>query len=218
MKTICVIPSHNEEKTIAWLVQSVRDLGHDVLVVDDGSDDRTAVWAREAGAEVLVNPGNLGKGASLRNAFGLVTKRDHEAVVVLDGDGQHLPQDIARLIESMRRTGADIIVGNRMGRAKGMPLIRWLTNTTMSAFLSFKCRQPIPDTQCGFRLIRMSALRALELKTENFEIESEILLEAARKGFKIRSVPITTVYDGQYSAIHPWHDTVRFFHFIFSKR
>ncbi len=218
MKTICIIPSYNEEKTIAWLVQTVRGLGHDVLVIDDGSEDRTAAWAREAGAEVAVIPRNRGKGAALRKAFDIVKKRDHDAVVILDGDGQHLPQDIARLIEGMRRTGADVIVGNRMGRAKGMPLVRWLTNTTMSAFLSFKCRQPVPDTQCGFRLIRTAALRALELKTENFEIESEILLEAARKGFKIRSVPITTVYDGQYSAIHPWRDTVRFLRFIFSRR
>ncbi len=218
MKTVCVIPSYNEEKTIGWLVQSVRDLGHDVLVVDDGSQDRTAPWAREAGAQVLVNPQNLGKGAALRNAFGFIKDRDYDRVVVMDGDGQHLPQDIHRLIEGMRRTGADIVVGNRMGRAMGMPLIRWLTNATMSAFLSFKCRQPLPDTQCGFRLMRMGALRRLELKTDNFEIESEVLLEAARKGFKIRSVAITTVYDGQYSAIHPWRDTFRFLRFIFAKR
>ncbi len=217
MKTICVIPSYNEEKTIGWLVQSVRALGHDVLVVDDGSQDRTAPWARAAGAQVLVNPQNLGKGAALRIAFGSIKDRDYAMVVVMDGDGQHLPQDIPRLIEGMRRTGADIVVGNRMGRAKGMPFIRWLTNTTMSAFLSFKCRQPIPDTQCGFRLLCMSALRRLELKTDNFEIESEVLLEAARKGLKIRSVAITTVYDGQYSAIHPWRDTLRFLRFIFSK-
>jgi len=218
MKTICVIPSFNEEKTIGWLVRAVRDLGHHVLVIDDGSTDRTARLAREAGAEVSVNPHNMGKGTSLCNAFRLIAERDHESVVIMDGDGQHLPQDIAGLLEGMRVSGADIVVGNRMARSKGMPFVRWLTNGSMSALLSLICRQRVPDTQCGFRVMRMVVLRTLELKTRNFEIESEMLVEAARKGFKISSAPITTVYDGQYSAIHPWRDTLRFFRFIFSRK
>jgi len=105
-----------------------------------------------------------------------------------------------------------------MAHAKGMPFVRWLTNASMSLLLSIMCRQRIPDSQCGFRVIGMPLLRSFSLKTDNFEIESEMLLQAARHGFKIASVPITTVYEGQASAIHPWKDTVRFFKFICKKR
>ena len=87
----------------------------------------------------------------------------------------------------------------------------------MSFVMSKMCGQRVPDSQCGFRLISMGLLRKMNLNTEKFEIESEMLLEASRHGFKIGSVPITTVYEGQFSAIHPWHDTVRFFNFIFKK-
>ncbi|MGE5280555.1 MAG: glycosyltransferase family 2 protein [Deltaproteobacteria bacterium] len=218
MKVICVIPSYNEEKTIAWLVREAKELGHDVLVVDDGSRDRTAALARSAGAEVLENERNMGKGASLRNAFRHIRDREADIVVVMDGDGQHLPRDIARLIEGIVKDGADIVVGNRMGRAKGMPFVRWATNTFMSGLLSLLCRRMIPDTQCGFRALRMEALKNLMLKTENFEIESEMLLEGSRRGLRIRSAPVTTVYEGQHSSIHPWRDTLRFFRFLFAKR
>ena len=215
MKTICVIPAYNEEKTIGGLARTVKDQGYDVLVVDDGSRDRTAALAREAGAEVLINPQNMGKGASLRRAFVLVTSRGYDAVVVMDADGQHLPADVRRLLEQLEETGADMVVGNRMLKATGMPFLRWVTNKSMSLLLSLMCRQYIPDSQCGFRALRMPLLKTLALQTENFEIESEMLLEAARHGFKIASAPIATVYEGQYSAIHPWKDTVRFFKLLF---
>ncbi|HQP92322.1 MAG TPA: hypothetical protein PLU24_06575, partial [Candidatus Omnitrophota bacterium] len=99
-----------------------------------------------------------------------------------------------------------------------MPFVRWVTNGFMSLMISCMCKQRVPDTQCGFRLIDMDVLKNLTLATEKFEIESEMLLEAARKGYKIESVPITTVYEGQYSAIHPVKDTIRFFQFVFKKR
>lgn len=218
MKIVCLIPSFNEEKTIGWLVKDARALGFDVLVIDDGSRDRTSRLAHENGAEVIINEHNLGKGASLRKAFGILKARDYDAVIIMDGDGQHLPSDIAQFVERYREQKPGIIVGDRMQKAKGMPLVRWLTNHFMSFIVSVMCRQRVPDSQCGFRLIDMKALRSLDLYTENFEIESEMLLEASRKGFRIASVPITTVYEGQYSAIHPVKDTIRFFKFVFRKR
>ncbi len=218
MKLACIIPAYNEEKNVAGVVRGARDLGYDVTVVDDGSRDGTAAMARQSGAEVIVNEKNMGKGASLQRAFSLFKEKPYDGVIVMDADGQHLSRDIQGLVEVFVRTGADIVVGNRMARAKGMPFIRWMTNASMSLLLSIMCRQSIPDSQCGFRVIRMSLLKALALETSNFEIESEILLEAARKGFKIASAPITTVYAGEASAIHPWKDTVRFFKFLCRKR
>ncbi len=218
MKYVCLIPSFNEEKTIGWLVKEVRALGFDALVIDDGSSDQTARLSHENGAEVIINERNLGKGASLRKAFGILSARDYDAVIIMDGDGQHLPSDIAQFVECYRSNKPGIIVGDRMQKAKGMPFVRWLTNHFMSFVISGMCRQRVPDTQCGFRLVDIQVLRSLGLSTEKFEIESEMLLEASRKGFRIASVPITTVYEGQYSAIHPVKDTIRFFMFVFKKR
>ncbi len=215
MRYLCLIPGFNEEKTIGWLVESVRGLGLDALVIDDGSSDRTAQYAREQGAEVIVNPRNLGKGASLRRVFDIAKQRVYDAVIVLDADGQHLPSDIAPFIALYEKERPGIIVGDRMHRAKGMPFVRWVTNGFMSWMISAICRQRVPDTQCGFRLIDMKALRAMDLKTDKFEIESEMLIQAASRGFRLASVPITTVYEGQFSAIHPVKDTLRFFRFLF---
>jgi glycosyltransferase involved in cell wall biosynthesis len=217
MRLCVLIPSYNEEKTIGWLVKSVADQGHHVLVIDDGSCDATATIAKENGAEVLVNEKNMGKGLSLRRAFTLLAKRDLDAVITMDGDGQHLPSDIASFVRYFQEKKPGIIVGNRMMRAKGMPLVRWLTNKFMSFLISCICHQSIPDSQCGFRLIDTQVLKKINLQTENFEIESEMLLEAVRNGFMIESVPIATVYEGQQSDINPWKDTVRFFKFLSTK-
>lgn len=218
MKICVLIPSFNEEKTIGWLVRAVGELGYDVFVIDDGSCDRTAQFAAENGAEVLVNKKNLGKGASLRKAFDILVRKDYEGIIVMDGDGQHLPGDLVHFVRLFEEKRPGIIVGNRMIKPEGMPLIRWLTNKFMSFVLSKMCKQDVFDSQCGFRLIDMKVLKKLRLSTEKFEIESEMLIEAAMNGFRIESVPITTVYSGQNSAIHPVKDTIRFVQFVFKKR
>ncbi len=218
MKICVLIPSFNEEKTIGWLVKAVREKGFDVVVIDDGSSDQTTKIARENGAEVIVNEHNIGKGASLRRAFGLLSEKNYDAVITMDGDGQHLPDDILPFVRCYEQGKPAIIVGNRMLKAKGMPLVRWLTNKFMSFVISGLCKKDIPDSQCGFRLIDTKVLKDLNLSTENFEIESEMLFEAAKNGYKIESIPVTTVYEGQYSAIHPVKDTVRFIKFVLRKQ
>jgi glycosyltransferase involved in cell wall biosynthesis len=218
MKIICLIPSFNEEKKIGGLVAAVRSLGYDCCVIDDGSSDRTAALALENGAEVVTNEVNLGKGASLRKAFSLLIPRDYDAVIIMDGDGQHLPRDISQFVACYQEKHPGIIVGNRMQKSRGMPFVRWVTNSFMSFVLSKIAGQDIPDSQCGFRLVDMLVLKALNLYTEKFEIESEMLLEAAKMGFAIKSVPITTVYEGQASAIHPVKDTIRFFKFVIKRK
>ena len=218
MKICVLIPSFNEEKTIGWLVRSVREMGYHAVVIDDGSRYNTARVAREHGAEVFVNERNLGKGATLRKGFAILAPRDYDAVIIMDADGQHLPKDVVGFVKLYQEKKPGVIVGNRMSRSKGMPLVRWVTNRVMSYFLSKKCGQVIPDSQCGFRLIDIAVLKRLSLHTEKFEIESEIIIEAAKGGFQIASVPITTVYEGQHSDIHPVKDTVRFFRFLLRQR
>lgn len=214
MKIAIVIPAHNEAQKIGSLVKSVCALGFDCIVIDDGSVDKTGVEASQAGALVLKTGVKSGKGNALKVGFDYVLKSDYEALIAMDGDGQHSPSDIAVLVACYQKTGADIVNGNRMCDPKGMPLLRLATNHFMSFLISLFCHQHVPDTQCGFRLIKTQVLRSIKLLSSNFEIETEILIKASKKGFKIGSVGIQTIYSDEISKIHPMHDTLRFIAYL----
>ncbi len=134
-------------------------------------------------------------------------KNGYEALIAMDGDGQHSPSDIAAFVACYQNTNADIVSGNRMHNPKGMPLVRLATNRLMSWLISLICRQHIPDTQCGFRLIKTKVLQAIKLESSDFEIETEVLIKASKKGFKIASVGIQTIYRDEVSKIQPVRDT-----------
>ncbi|MFA5320588.1 MAG: glycosyltransferase family 2 protein [Candidatus Omnitrophota bacterium] len=213
MNICVVIPAYNEIANISWLVSSLKKKGYAVLVVDDGSTDDTASAAETAGAVVLRNDVNMGKGASLIRGFSYVKQKGFDGVIVMDGDGQHLPEDIPVLLRSAG-AGGSLVVGNRMAKPGAMPFSRWLTNKIMSLLLSCLTRQSIPDSQCGFRFIAAPLLEKLKLSCSNYEIESEMLMDAGRSGYKIFSVPVKSVYRGTKSQINPVIDTLRFFRFI----
>ena len=215
MKTCVVIPTYNEAKSIAGLVKEIQGLNLEVIIVDDGSQDDTSRIAQESGATVLKNQINQGKGASLIKGFSYVLSKDCDAVITMDGDGQHLPSDIPYFLRLAEYSDNGILVGNRMLKRKKMPFIRVLTNKIMSALISKITQQNVPDTQCGFRLIKRPVLEKINLKTSKYETESEILIKASRLGFKIESVPIKTVYSGEKSQINPFVDTLRFIKFLF---
>ena len=218
MKICVIIPAHNEAKTVSSLIRQIHALNLDMVIIDDGSTDDTALIAGQSGVPVIRNPQNLGKGASLVRGFEYILKNDFDACITMDADGQHLPEDIPKFIETaLNKEEAGIIIGNRMADLKNMPFIRILTNKFMSWLLSGISGQKIYDSQCGFRLIRRKALEQLSLKTSKFEIESEIIIEAGRSGIKIESVPIHTIYQKERSHINPFIDTLRFFKFIFEK-
>jgi len=214
MKICVVIPTYNEARTIEALVREVRFFCPDIVVVDDGSTDDTARLAKQAGAVVLANARNVGKGASLLKGIQYCLAGQFDAALFMDGDGQHRPEDIGAFLAAAVQSQAGIIVGNRMQNNKHMPLVRCLTNQVMSGVISTVCWQHIPDSQCGFRLVRRNVLESIQLRTVKFEIESEFLIKAARKGFLILSVPIQTVYAGEHSHINPLADTIRFLKFI----
>ena len=214
MKVCVVIPAYNEALKIAYLVEEVKKLGLDVLVIDDGSRDSTARLAAERGAAVLKNEINQGKGVSLKKGFDYALSKGFDAVIAMDGDGQHLPEEIPHFMQSAEDSLDSLFIGNRMCQTKNMPLDRYLTNKFMSWMISKVCRQHIPDTQCGYRLIKKELLDKLDLQTANYEIESEMLVQTARLGFKIISLPIKTVYTGTKSQINPLKDTWRFTRYI----
>jgi len=214
MRTCVIIPTYNESKTIAGLIRQVQLNGLEVIVIDDGSTDNTADIAKGCGAQVLRNVKNLGKGASLAKGYDFALARGFEAVISMDGDGQHSCDDLAAFIHKAESSGCAIVVGNRMSSTKQMPLLRVATNRFMSWLISLVTGQRIPDTQCGFRLVKKELLEKLKLSTSKYETESEILIQAARLGFKIESVPVRTIYSGQKSRINPFVDTLRFLRFI----
>lgn len=206
-----VIPAYNEEKHIGDVVRrTLRELKN-VLVVDDGSGDNTADRAREAGAEVVVHAHNRGKGETIKTGFRHWLERQMEFVIILDADGQHRPEEIARFLNAASAGNAKMFVGNRMSDLSSMPFIRRAVNHWMSSRISAVCGQTIPDTQCGFRMLHRDLIPNFLAGADRFEYETEMLILASRNGDRIESVPISTVYSDEVSSIHPVRDTLRFF-------
>ena len=129
---------------------------------------------------------------------------------MLDADGQHLPEEIGRFLAAGATTAADLFVGTRMQDVGAMPFVRRMVNRYMSRRISRLCGQEVPDTQCGYRMISRALVPHLLDGTSRFEYETEMLIIASRKGFRIASVPISTIYSDEVSSIHPVRDTVRF--------
>ena len=132
-------------------------------------------------------------------------------IMILDADGQHLPQEIAGFLGAASSTRAELLLGTRMRDMREMPMVRRVVNRYMSNKISRLCGQLIPDTQCGFRMVHRSLIPDLLGGAERFDYETEMLILASRKGCRIESVPITTVYADEVSSIHPMRDTIRFF-------
>lgn len=212
MKTAVIIPAYNSENTLASVIQDVRkELPNGtIIVIDDGSSDKTFDVAQACGALVLSHCQNLGKGAALKTGFAKALLLGVDFILTLDSDGQHRPYHIQDFFSVQENENADLIIGNRMHTLKNMPPHRILSNRTTSKLISLRINNEVPDSQCGYRLIRAELLREIELITSHFELESEIILKAGLADYRIASVAIDTVYATGSSAIHHVKDTFRF--------
>jgi glycosyltransferase involved in cell wall biosynthesis len=209
-----LIPAYFEEAQIQAVARrTLAQLDH-VLVLDDGSTDRTSEEASKAGAEVIRHEHNQGKGAAIKTGMRELAARGFLYVLILDGDGQHLPEEIPAFLEEANRSGAPFVVGTRMSDTRKMPFVRKMTNRLMSAQISALCGQPVPDSQCGFRMMHRDVIPHLYCESNNYDYETEMLLIASREGFRIASVPVSTIYGEEISKIHPVRDTVRFIRLI----
>jgi glycosyltransferase involved in cell wall biosynthesis len=205
-RSAAIIPCFNEAATIAEVVCGVAREVAAVWVVDDGSSDETAKEAARAGAEVLRLETNLGKGAALRKGFEAVAAAGFEWVFTLDGDGQHDPAEMGRFWRE-----ADLVVGDRSGEMPRMPWVRRVVNRWTSRRLTARVGFKVADSQCGFRLIRVEALKKVLLKENRFAIENEMIVAFATAGMRIEFVPISVKAARRPSRIHPVADTWRWF-------
>jgi glycosyltransferase involved in cell wall biosynthesis len=208
-RTAAVIPAFDEAGSIAQVVAGIRGAVDHVIVVDDGSSDQTADHAREAGAEVIVHGINQGKGHAVRSGLARVFDGQFTHVLLLDGDMQHLPEEAASLVDQAVRGGADVVLGQRQFNRDRMPPSRYHANRIGSRVLSWFVGVPVEDTQCGFRVFRVDALRSLHLNATKYEIETEMLVKVRRRGGRVETVPVTAVYTGQKSKLRPVPDTTR---------
>ena len=204
-----VIPCFNEGSSIAPIVNAIRRHLPVVIVVDDGSTDKTPVRARTAGAEVVRHERNLGKGAALKTGLSRALKHGFEWALTLDGDGQHAPDDLPGFMTCAEETGARLVVGNRMHNAAAIPWLRRHVNWWMSRKISQRAGRRLPDTQCGFRLIHLETWAGLPLKTEHFEVESEMLFAFLAVGYRVEFVPVQVIGRSRNSHINPVTDTFR---------
>ena len=207
--TVCaIIPAHKEEGFIARVVEDVRAHIQRVIVVDDCSLDGTGVAAATAGAIVIRHRQRLGKGAAIKTGLQRAAAENYPYFLFLDGDGQHDPAEIPKFLDKVSRSRADLVVGNRMNNPVTMPWVRRMTNRFMSWQIGNLCRRELPDSQCGYRLARLSLLSVLLQSSDGFAFETECLLLAARGGFSIDFVPIRTIYRAEQSKIRPARDTL----------
>lgn len=209
---LVIIPAYNEEKAIGKLLRELKKYFKNILVINDGSTDRTKEIVEKENVKIISHPFTKGKGEALKTGFFYAIKNNFPAVITMDGDGQHLPEEALKFVKKYReKKDVGIWVGKRNIFLKDMPLIRRVTNLSMSVLISLLSFYWIPDTQCGFRLIKTDILKKVKLYTSYFETESEILIKARWKGVKIKSIPIKTIYGKEKSKIRPLRDTLRFF-------
>lgn len=211
-----LIPAYNSERYIDDLFDRLEkvDLLAKAVVVNDGSSDDTLKICEDRGVKVLSNKTNRGKGSALKKGFKYMAENEVAFFLTLDSDLQHDVRYIPEFIKRYEETNADIIVGNRLGDTRTMPIERVFSNRTTSYIVSLLSGQKIPDSQSGYRLIKTKAVSDIVLTSDKFEMESELLIKAGRKGFRIESIPISALYEGAHSSISVFRDTYRFIRLV----
>lgn len=210
-RVAALVPAFNCGATVGPVVTGVLHHLPVVLVVDDGSGDDTAHRAREAGAHVLRLEKNHGKGEAVRTGLPWLLAGPWTHILMLDADGQHDPSDIPSFLALADEY--DLIVGNRLHAPDAIPPRRFWTNYIGTRALSLMTGFPLEDSQCGFRLVRASVLRRMELIGRRYSVDTEILVRAGRMRVAFAHVPVRVIYNGQVSHFRPLRDTV---HIVFS--
>jgi glycosyltransferase involved in cell wall biosynthesis len=196
---MAAIPAYNEAASIERIVAGARQRVDEVVVVDDGSSDSTARLAGKAGATVLRHSVNQGKAAAIMTAFSTATERGVDAIVLLDGDGQHSPDDIPQLLEPLLAGQADVVVGSRfLGIRNPIPRYRVVGQRVLNVATHLGSGLPCSDSQCGYRAFNRHAFTSMRLREtflHGLAVESEMQFEMADRRLRLREVPIYVTYD-----------------------
>ena len=210
-RVMVLIPAYNAAKSVGDVVRACKEIVRDVVVINDGSRDDTASVARAAGAEVVDHPQNRGKGGALKTGFAHAIKNGYDVVVTLDADGQHLPREIPKFLKSREETKADLIIGGRSHLFGEMLPRRRLANRFSAWSIAKASGTNVTDSQSGFRLYSANLLRNVRLRTEGFDLESEVIVRAGVGGFKVLTIPIDLGFVDGISTSHykPLKDTLR---------
>ena len=190
-----VIPACNEENNITNIIKKTKEYVDEVIVIDDGSKDKTKEFAEKADAIVLRHLVNLGKGAALKTGCDFAIKKGAKFVIALDADAQHNPDDIPRFIEKLRKY--DMVFGYRKTSRK-MPLVLHFGNWFISTIVNILYGIKLNDTQCGFRAFSKEAYGKIRWSAADYSMESEMISRAGKQRLKYVQIPIKTVYSDRY--------------------
>lgn len=215
-----VIPALNAAKTLGPVIAASREHVEAILVVDDGSNDGTSDVAGAAGVNVVRHQKNRGKGGALKTGFGWCLERGYDAVLTLDADGQHLGSNIPKLVEAWNETHADLIIGGRSHLFEQMLPRRRLANRFSAAAIAWAAGLKVSDSQSGFRIYSANLLRAITLHSNGFAMESEVLVRAGRRGFRVVTVPVDLGFVDGLATSHyrPILDSLRIAVVVFRAR
>ncbi len=214
-KIAAVIPFFNENRTINQIVNNTLQYVDCVIAVDDGStDDSSSNIPENKNITLLKFKENRGKGFALREGLSEGVKKGYTQLITIDADLQHNPDEIPSLLYELNNF--DIVIGNRLNNLVNMPLHRRMSNKITSFLLSMKTGQKIIDSQCGFRAYRSEVIKNINTIKNGFEAESEIIIKASRKGYKIGFTDISTIYGNEESKMTPVKTTFNFIKVLFN--
>ncbi len=194
-KLFVVIPAYNEEKRIGDVIKKTKKYTSNIIVVDDGSRDRTYDVARKFNVIVARHVINLGKGAALKTGCELAIRKGADAMVLIDSDGQHNPEQIPNFIKGLE--DSEIVFGCRK-LSKNMPFTMRFGNWFIRIMTRLLFGIKLDDTQCGFRALTSNAYRKIEWDSADYAVESEMIANAGKKNLKLKQIPIETIYADNY--------------------
>jgi len=203
IKLAC-IPAYNEEPSIADVVSKTIPHVDKVIVCDDGSTDRTAEIAKKSGADVISHKKNLGYGAAITTLFERARQENAQIMITLDGDGQHNPDQIPLLVDTITQHNVDVVIGSRfLDKKSSSPGYRGIGIKVITSATNFGTNFKVTDSQSGFRAYSKDAIDAIHPTEQGMSVSTEILLKISNKGLSLAEVPVSVSYDGDTSEQSP---------------